>query len=91
MAVPKQRKTKSRRNNRRMHIHLPATSLAKCEKCGSTKRAHAVCSNCGYYNKGEVINVLQKLDKKERKLREKEISAKEAEEKSLTMEGLSKK
>ncbi len=36
-----------------------------------------VCKNCGYYNGKEVINVLGKLTKKEKKLREKEI--KEAE------------
>jgi hypothetical protein len=41
-----------------------------------------------------VIDVMKKLDKKEKKLKEKEIAAKEAEtqkEKSLSMEGLSKK
>lgn len=56
--------------------------------------SHVVCSNCGYYKGVEVIDVLKKLDKKEKKLREKEMAGKEAEKegkKPLNMEGLSKK
>jgi len=30
-----------------------------------------MCANCGYYKGKEVVNVLAKLDKKERKQREK--------------------
>ena len=54
---------------------------------------HTVCLNCGYYKGKEVINVLEKLTKKERKIREKEMAKKEKEEKKdkpLTMENLSK-
>lgn len=93
MAVPKQRKTSSRRDNRRMHIYLESPSLTSCLHCGKKIRPHTVCYNCGYYKKEEIINVMEKLDKKERKNREKEISLKEKEEKgqdSLTMENLSK-
>jgi hypothetical protein len=49
--------------------------------------------NCGFYNGREVIDVLGKLTKKERKLREKDMKQSDKEEKSdkpLTMEGLSK-
>ena len=35
MAVPKQRKTKSRRNQGRSHLHLIPQKLVKCPKCGS--------------------------------------------------------
>ena len=93
MAVPKQRKTKGRRNNRRMHIFLEKPTLASCLHCGKKIKPHSVCYNCGYYGKKEVINVMEKLDKKEKKKREKEISLKEKEEKkqeSLTMQDLSK-
>lgn len=94
MAVPKQRKTKGRRNQRRSHIFLKKPALTKCPKCGSFILPHIVCPNCGYYKGNEVINVLEKLTKKERKQREKEMKAKETEEKEnkpLSMEKLSKK
>jgi len=94
--VPKQRKTKSRRNQRRMHIWARAPVLAKCPKCGKPVFPHTVCPNCGYYKGVEVIDVLKKLTKKERKKREKEMKAKEKreslkKEKPLTWEELSKK
>lgn len=94
MAVPKQRKTKSRRNQRRSHLSLKAPVFGNCPKCGKPVAPHTVCRNCGYYKGEMVIDVMKKLDKKEKKLKEKEIAAKEAEtqkEKPLSMEGLSKK
>lgn len=96
MAVPKQRKTKSRRNQRRMHQNLSAVSLAECSHCGEKKRPHTVCKNCGYYKGREVLDVMKDLKKKERKEKEKEIKAKEKQEKEKkpeapTLEELSKK
>ena len=94
MAVPKQRHTKSRRNKRRMHIFAKMPVLTKCSKCGKLILPHTICWNCGYYKGREIINVLEKLTKKERKKREKEMKAKEKEGKEakpLTMEELSKK
>ncbi len=96
MAVPKQRHTKSRRNKRRANIFLKASSLTTCPKCGKPVLSHTACFNCGYYKSIEVIDVLKKLTKKERKQKEKEISAKGTEEKEgqkkpLSWEGLSKK
>lgn len=93
MAVPKHRKTKGRRNQRRMHLFLERPTLAKCQKCGHFVLPHIVCPNCGYYKGREVIDVLKKLTKKERKEREKEMKAREAakKEKPLTLEELSKK
>jgi len=94
MAVPKQKHTKSRRNKRRMHIFLKKPTLAKCSKCGKPVLPYTLCLNCGYYRGREVIDVLKKLTKKERKKREKEMKTKEAEqvkEKPLSFEGLSKK
>lgn len=96
MAVPKQRKTKSRRNQRRMHIFLEKPTLAKCPKCGKPTRPHTVCANCGYYKGRLVIDVLKKLTKKEKKQKQKEIAAKEKETKAgskkpLSWEEMSKK
>lgn len=64
-----------------MHIHLNAAVLSVCAKCGKKLLPHTVCPACGFYKGKEVINVLAKLDKKERKAREKEMKAKEAAEK----------
>jgi len=60
---------------------LKRPNLAKCPKCGHFVLPHTVCSNCGYYKGAEVIDVLKKLTKKERKQREKEMKTKEAAEK----------
>ena len=94
MAVPKQRHTKSRRNKRRMHLFLKGPVLSLCQKCSKEVLPHTVCWNCGYYKGREVVNVLAKLDKKERRQREKEMKMKEkeeTEEKPLTWQELSKK
>ena len=95
MAVPKKHKTKSKRDKGRMHIFLKPPSLTHCSKCGKPKLLHTVCKNCGYYKEVEVLNILGKLEKKERKRKEKEIKEKEKEktkkERPLTMEELSKK
>jgi len=93
MAVPKQRKTKSRRNQRRSHIHLSVPNLVKCSKCGKLKKSHTVCVYCGYYKGKEVIDVLKGLGKKERKNRKKKLSSekKDDKEKPLELENLSQK
>ena len=89
MGVPKQRHTKSKRNKRRMHLFIKPALLASCRKCGQPVRPHVICWNCGHYKGEEVINVLERLDKKERKKREKEMAAQEK-EKPLDAASLSK-
>lgn len=95
MPVPKQKHTKSRRNQRRSHLALKPRNFSVCLKCGKSVFSHHACPNCGYYRGREVINVLAKLEKKEKKLKQKEIQQAEKEKaveekKSLTMEKLSK-
>ena len=97
MAVPKQKHTKSRRDKRRLHIFLKAATLTKCPKCGQPILPHTICPNCGHYKGTEVVDVLKKLTKKEKKQKEKEIKAREKEagkeekEKPLTWERMSRK
>lgn len=55
--------------------------FSRCGKCGKDVLPHRVCENCGTYKKREVINVFLKLDKKERKRREREQAAHEKEQK----------
>lgn len=77
-----------------MHLFLKKPNLALCSKCGKETLPHNICWNCGHYKGEQVINVMEKLDKKEKKRREKQISVKEKSgggEGPLTMENLSKK
>jgi hypothetical protein len=53
-----------------------------------------VCINCGKYQGRQVIDVLKKLNKKEKKKKERELHAQEeqtAKDKPLDAESLSKK
>ncbi len=77
-----------------MHIFIEAPKLTHCQKCGKPVLPHSVCQNCGYYKGVEVIDVMKKLTRKEKKKKEREMAGKEREEKkgkSLSMEGLSRK
>ncbi|MBL7155202.1 MAG: 50S ribosomal protein L32 [Candidatus Portnoybacteria bacterium] len=94
MAAPKQKHTKSRRNKRRSHQALNEKHFSFCPKCGEPVLPHRLCWNCGTYAGREVVDLLAKLTKKERKKKEKELTAQEKEKeagKGLTMEELSKK
>ncbi len=55
---------------------------------------HTVCTNCGKYQDRQVIDVLGKLNKKEKKKKERELQNQEKEaalHKGLDAESLSKK
>jgi large subunit ribosomal protein L32 len=95
MAVPKKRHSKSKVGRRRMHIYLKEPNLVKCKKCGNFILPHIVCPFCGYYKEKMVVDVLAKLEEKERKKREKEMKmkeeTKEEKPKELNLEELSKK
>ena len=94
MAVPKRRRTSSASRQRRMHQFITPAALTLCKKCGKSIRPHIVCPHCGYYKGKEVVNILGKLTKKEKKAKEKEMQKVEKEQKTdspLTMEEMSKK
>jgi large subunit ribosomal protein L32 len=77
--VPKKRHTKSARNQRRMHLFLTKPQFKKCGKCGVLSVSHIVCPACGFYKDKEAVNVLAKLDRKERKAKDKEMKSVEKE------------
>ena len=96
MGVPKKRNTKGHQGKRRSHHALKAIVFSHCQKCGKEVLPHIMCDNCGTYRGREIVNVFAKLDKKERKRREKEQKAHDqehAQEKAATgnLEELSKK
>ena len=70
--VQTQRHTKGKRNRRRSHLALKKTFLSTCSKCEREVLPHHICAYCGFYNGREIIDVLAKLDKKEKKKRLKE-------------------
>ncbi len=90
--VVRMRHTRSATRQRRSHHALKPVLLSKCSHCGKEVLPHTVCKNCGYYKERQVIDVLAKLDKKERKKKEKELHAHEqeqtAKEKALSAEEL---
>jgi len=79
MSVPKKRTTKSRRDKRRQHIFLKKPALTACQKCGKKIPPHTVCTHCGFYKGKVVLNVMEDLDKKEKKKIEKEMKSQEEE------------
>lgn len=79
MAVPRHKHTRSSVGQRRMHIFITPAVLASCLKCGKPVRPHIVCKYCGYYKNTQVLDVMAKLTKKEKKAREKEIKETEKE------------
>lgn len=94
MAVPRHKHTRSSVGQRRMHIYINPAALATCKKCGKSIKPHTICNYCGHYKGREFINIFAKLDKKEKKRREKEIKATEKEqgtESPLNIEELSKR
>ena len=85
--------TSSATRQRRSHHALKAKVFSLCSHCKKSVMSHTICQNCGYYKGRQVIDVLAKLDKKERKKKEKELHAHEekkpAKEKALSSEELS--
>ena len=55
MAVPKRKKSKSKRDKRRTHQKIAAPNLSNCPECGEATLPHHVCPSCGYYRGRKVI------------------------------------
>ena len=57
MAVPKQKKSKSKKRSRRAnHDRVSLAKFVECPHCGEYMKPHHVCPNCGYYKDREVIS-----------------------------------
>lgn len=57
MAVPKHKVTRQKRNQRRAHDALAASSYVECANCGELKRPHHVCGACGHYGGRDVVDI----------------------------------
>ena len=57
MAVPKRRKSKMRKNQRKAHIKASPAQVQACPNCGAAQQAHRVCPSCGMYKGRKVLTV----------------------------------
>lgn len=73
--VVRMRHTKSHTKNRRSHHALESTNFAKCTNCKALKRRHTVCSACGFYRGKKVLDLVAKLEKKQKKAKAKVAEA----------------
>ncbi len=77
MAVPKKKTSKRKSKTRRAaNMKVKPIMLTKCPKCGEPKKAHVVCSFCGYYKGKKVLDIESKLDKKLKKEKKQEAEDK---------------
>ena len=66
------RHTRAHTRNRRSHHALGEERSSTCLKCGASHVRHRACPSCGFYKGKEAINVLKKVEKKEKKRKAKE-------------------
>lgn len=56
MAVPKRRKSSSRRDMRRAnHDKVSAPNIVPCPNCSAPMVPHRICPSCGFYNGKAVL------------------------------------
>ena len=69
--VVRMRHTKSHTKNRRSHHALKDTSFVACSNCKAPKKSHNVCPGCGFYNGKKVLDLIKKVEKKQKKAKAK--------------------
>ncbi|MEQ8275522.1 MAG: 50S ribosomal protein L32 [Deltaproteobacteria bacterium] len=57
MAVPRKRKSNSRRKNQRSHDALKRPTLARCPNCDAPRMPHRMCGSCGWYGDRTVVEI----------------------------------
>ena len=65
MAVPKKRRSKSRKRTHRSLWKISVPTMVVCSHCGSLQVSHRACTVCGYYKGAPVIQIKQKASKQE--------------------------
>ena len=74
--VNRMRATRAHRDNRRSHHALKANALTLCDSCGQPKLPHKICANCGNLKGKKIATVTKKLDKKVKRIENKNKSKK---------------
>lgn len=57
MAVPKKRRSYTRRHKRRSHHALGKVNYVNCPQCGDPTLPHRVCPNCNMYKGKRILAV----------------------------------
>jgi len=55
MAVPRNRTSNARKNNRRSHHAKKPRATVSCPNCSVSKLPHCICQSCGYYGGRAII------------------------------------
>ena len=56
MAVPKRRRSKSKKRSHKANWKISVPHVRPCPNCGHLAQSHVVCINCGFYKDKIVIN-----------------------------------
>ncbi len=59
MAVPKRRKSRSKRDTRRATHKINAKVYNDCVNCGAPREPHRICGACGWYKDRYVLEVVE--------------------------------
>ena len=59
MAVPKRRKSRSKRDSRRATHKISAKAFNECPNCGAPREPHRACMSCGWYKDRYVLEVVE--------------------------------
>lgn len=68
--VNRMRSTKGHTGNRRSHHAIAEPTLTKCA-CGAFRRRHHACSSCGMYRGNQVIDVVARTERDQRRTEKK--------------------
>ncbi len=66
MAHPKRKHSHSRTRKKRAHKKTAPPVLNTCPNCRSVKPSFKICPVCGHYKGKKVLDIKQKIKKKER-------------------------
>ena len=67
MAVPKRKRSRTRRGGRRAHQKIKLSTSTVCSQCKSLVKPHTVCKVCGTYKGVQIIDIDKRKKRTERK------------------------
>lgn len=74
MALPTQKRSKSRQKIRQYQYRLKKLNLSVCPKCKKPVRPHHICLFCGTYKEKEIIKPKSKKTEKDKNKKTKDQS-----------------
>ena len=84
-AVPKNKRSKSKRDMKRNSYKLNTLEVVECPRCRAKKVAHRVCTACGYYDNKEIIKFKEKgKEKTQPETKKRTRASQKTKEKAIT-------